>query len=152
MKVKLHVLIRRIKRSFRNDREQWIKGGILAAILLVIVIFAGSCACGIKKVKEPDAASQGVMKITPIPSPTPTVAPRQVNKDAVAQSGSVTMVNEYLVQKEEQSASGTSTSDQQKASSESAADGGEDTSSQDTSADTVEDSSENEYENDAFFL
>lgn len=42
MKVKLHVLIRRIKRSFRNDREQWIKGGILAAILLVIVIFAGS--------------------------------------------------------------------------------------------------------------
>lgn len=144
MKVKLHVLIRRIKRSFRNDREQWIKGGILAAILLVIVIFAGSCACGKKKVKEPDAAFQGVMKITPIPSPTPTVAPRQVNKDAVAQSGSVTMVNEYLVQKEEQSASGTSTSDQQKASSESVADGGEDTSSQDTSADTVEDSSENE--------
>ena len=129
MKVKLHVLIRRIKRSFRNDREQWIKGGILAAILLVIVIFAGSCACGKKTVKEPDAASQGVMKITPIPSPTPTVAPRQVNKDAVAQSGSVTMVNEYLVQKEEQSASGTSTSDQQEASSESAADGGEDTSS-----------------------
>ena len=144
MKVKLHVLIRRIKRSFRNDREQWIKGGILAAILLVIVIFAGSCACGKKTVKEPDAASQGVMKSTPIPSPTPTVAPRQVNKDAVAQSGSVTMVNEYLVQKEEQSASGTSTSDQQEASSESAADGGEDTSSQDTSADTVEDSSENE--------
>ena len=144
MKVKLHVLIRRIKRSFRNDREQWIKGGILAAILLVIVIFAGSCACGKKTVKEPDAASQGVMKITPIQSPTPTVAPRQVNKDAVAQSGSVTMVNEYLVQKEEQSASGTSTSDQQEASSESAADGGEDTSSQDTSADTVEDSSENE--------
>ena len=144
MKVKLHVLIRRIKRSFRNDREQWIKGGILAAILLVIVIFAGSCACGKKKVKEPDAASQRVMKITPIPSSTPTVAPRQVNKDAVAQSGSVTMVNEYLVQKEEQSASGTSTSDQQKASSESVADGGEDTSSQDTSADTVEDSSENE--------
>ena len=43
----------------------------------------------------------GVMKITPIPSPTPTEAPRQVNKDAVAQSGNVTMVNEYLVQKEE---------------------------------------------------
>ena len=144
MKVKLRVLIRRIKRSFRSDREQWIKGGILAAILLVIVIFAGSCACGKKTAKEPDAASQGVMKITPIPSPTPTVAPRQVNKDAVAQSGSVTMVNEYLVQKEEQSASGTSTSDQQEASSESAADGGEDTSSQDTSADTAEDSSENE--------
>ena len=144
MKVKLRVLIRRIKRSFRSDREQWIKGGILAAILLVIVIFAGSCACGKKTAKEPDAASQGVMKITPIPSPTPTVAPRQVNKDAVAQSGSVTMVNEYLVQKEEQSASGTSTLDQQGASSESTTDGGEDTSSQDTSADTAEDSSENE--------
>ena len=83
MKAKLHVLIRRIKRSFKSDREQWIKGGILAAILLVIIIFAGSCACSRKNVKEPDAASQGVMKITPIPSPTPTVAPRQVNKDAI---------------------------------------------------------------------
>ena len=49
--------------------------------------------------KAPDAESQGVMKITPIPTATPTPVPRQVNKDAVAQSGSVTMVNEYLVQK-----------------------------------------------------
>ena len=144
MKAKIRILIRRIKRSYRKNREQWIKGGILAVLLFVIVIFAGSCACGKKTVKVPDAASQGVMKITPTPSPTPTPVPRQVNKDAVATSGSVTMVNEYLVQKEEQSASGTSTSDQQEASSESAADGGEDTSSQDTSADTVEDSSENE--------
>ena len=39
------------------------------------------------------------MKITPIPTATPTPVPRRVNKDAVAQSGSVTMVNEYLVQK-----------------------------------------------------
>ncbi len=61
--------------------------------------FAGSCACGKKTVKAPDAESQGVMKITPIPTATPTPVPRQVNKDAVAQSGSVTMVNEYLVQK-----------------------------------------------------
>lgn len=116
MKVKLRVLLRRIRRSFKSDREQWIKGGILAAILLVIVIFAGSCACSKKTAKEPDAASQGVMKITPIPSPTPTVAPRQVNADAVAQNGSVTMINEYLVQKEEQ---GASAADTAKASSES---------------------------------
>ena len=113
MKAKLRVLIRRIKRSFKSDREQWIKGGILAAILLVIIIFAGSCACGRKNAKEPDAASQGVMKITPIPSPTPTVAPRQVNKDAVAQNGDVMMINEYLVQKEGQNASGTDTSENQ---------------------------------------
>ena len=46
MKAKIRILIRRIKRSFRNNREQWIKGGILAVILLVIVIFAGSCAGG----------------------------------------------------------------------------------------------------------
>ena len=105
MKAKIRILIRRIKRSCRKNREQWIKGGILAAILLVIVIFAGSCACGKKKVKVPDAASQGVMKITPTPSPTPTPVPRQVNKDAVATSGSVTMVNEYLVQKENEKAS-----------------------------------------------
>ena len=57
-----------------------------------------------------DAESQGVMKITPIPTATPTPVPRQVNKDAVAQSGSVTMVNEYLVQKEEGKAAGSSKS------------------------------------------
>lgn len=108
MKAKIRILIRRIKKSYKKDREQWIKGGILAVILLVIVIFAGSCACGKKTVKAPDAASQGVMKITPIPTVTPTPVPRQVNKDAVAQSGSVTMVNEYLVQKEEEKTAGSS--------------------------------------------
>ena len=107
MKDKIRILTRRIKRSYKKDREQWIKGGILTVILLVIVIFAGSCACGKKTVKAPDAESQGVMKITPIPTATPTPVPRQVNKDAVAQSGSVTMVNEYLVQKEEGKAAGT---------------------------------------------
>ena len=110
MKAKIRILIRRIKRSYKKEREQWIKGGILAVILLVIVIFAGSCACGKKTVKVPDAESQGVMKITPIPTATPTPVPRQVNKDAVAQSGSVTMVNEYLVQKEEGKTSGSSKS------------------------------------------
>ena len=98
MKAKIRILTRRIKRSYKKDREQWIKGGILTVILLVIVIFAGSCACGKKTVKAPDAESQGVM------------VPRQVNKDAVAQSGSVTMVNEYLVQKEEGKAAGSSKS------------------------------------------
>ena len=53
---------------------------LAAVILLVIVIFAGSCACGKKTVKAPDAESQGVMKITPIPTATPTPVPRQVNK------------------------------------------------------------------------
>ena len=110
MKAKIRILIRRIKRSYKKDREQWIKGGILTVILLVIVIFAGSCACAKKTVKAPDAESQGVMKITPIPTATPTPVPRQVNKDAVAQSGSVTMVNEYLVQKEEGKAAGSSKS------------------------------------------
>ena len=59
---------------------------------------------------EENGESQGVMKITPIPTATPTPVPRQVNKDAVAQSGSVTMVNEYLVQKEEGKAAGSSKS------------------------------------------
>ena len=67
MKAKIRILTRRIKRSYKKDREQWIKGGILTVILLVIVIFAGSCAYGKKTVKAPDAESQGVMKITPIP-------------------------------------------------------------------------------------
>lgn len=67
MKAKIRILTRRIKRSYKKDREQWIKGGILTVILLVIVIFAGSCACGKKTVKAPDAESQGVMKITADP-------------------------------------------------------------------------------------
>ena len=48
MKAKIRILTRRIKRSYKKDREQWIKGGILTVILLVIVIFAGSCAYGKK--------------------------------------------------------------------------------------------------------
>ena len=70
-------------------------------ILLVIVIFAGSCV-GRKKTRTHPGK--------PIPTATPTPVPRQVNKDAVAQSGSVTMVNEYLVQKEEGKAAGSSKS------------------------------------------
>ena len=40
MKAKIRILIRRIKRSYKKDREQWIKGGILTVILLVIGFFA----------------------------------------------------------------------------------------------------------------
>ena len=108
MKAKIRILIRRIKRSYKKDREQWIKGGILTVILLVIVIFAGSCACGKKTVKAPDAEWQGVMKITQIPTATPTPVPRQVNKDVVAKSGGGTMVNEYPVHIEEEKAEGRS--------------------------------------------
>lgn len=105
MKAKIKVLARRIRRSIRTDRDKWIKGTILAVVLLVIVIFAGSCACGKKTAKKPDEASQGVMKISPAPTPVPTEAPRQVNRNAAAVSGNVTMINEYLVQKEAQGAS-----------------------------------------------
>ena len=34
MKAKIRILTRRIKRSYKKDREQWIKGGILTVILL----------------------------------------------------------------------------------------------------------------------
>lgn len=135
MKAKIRVLFKRIRRSFRSDREQWIKGGILAAILLVIVIFAGSCACSKKNAEEPDAASISVMKITPVPSPTPTVVPRQVSKDAVAQSGGVTMVNEYLLQKED-----SSTDTQQK---DNAGDTSKDTAETDNESEASADESAN---------
>ena len=135
MKAKIRVLFKRIRRIFRSDREQWIKGGILAAILLVIVIFAGSCACSKKNAEEPDAASTSVMKITPVPSPTPTVVPRQVSKDAVAQSGGVTMVNEYLLQKED-----SSTDTQQK---DNAGDTSKDTAETDNESEASADESAN---------
>lgn len=135
MKAKIRVLFKRIRRSFRSDREQWIKGGILAVILLVIVIFAGSCACSKKNAEEPDAASTSVMKITPVSSPTPTVVPRQVSKDAVAQSGGVTMVNEYLLQKED-----SSTDTQQK---DNAGDTSKDTAETDNESEASADESAN---------
>ena len=104
MKAKIKIHIRRIRRSIRKDRNKWIKGAILAVVLIVIAVLLGNCACGKKTVKVPDEASQGVMKISPAPTPTPTEAPRKVSKDAVAASGNVTMVNEYLVQKEQSGA------------------------------------------------
>lgn len=91
-----------VKKSVKKDREKWLRGGILAVLLLVILLFVGNCACGKKKSGAVDEAAQGVMTITVAPSPTPTEAPRQVNSDAAATSGNVTMVNEYLVQKESQ--------------------------------------------------
>ena len=99
MKAKVRIFIRRMKRSIRTNKDKWIKGVILAVVLIVIAVFLGNCACGKKKASVPDEASQGVMKISPAPTPTPTEAPRRVSKDAVATNGNVTMVNEYLVQK-----------------------------------------------------
>ncbi|MDO5134857.1 MAG: hypothetical protein Q4D55_02285 [Eubacteriales bacterium] len=103
-------LFRLWKRSLRKDRDRWIKGALLAVLLLGILLLVRGCACGSKKPREVDEASQGVMTITVAPSPTPTEAPRQVDSSAVASSGNVTMVNEYLVQKNSsggQSPSGT---------------------------------------------
>lgn len=126
MKAKIKVLIRRIKRSIKTDRDKWIKGAILAVILILIAIFLGNCACGKKKAKEPDEAAQGVMKISPIPTPTPTEAPRQVSADAVATSGNVTMVNEYLVQKEENDGAGSADNTDNTATSSGTNDGTDD--------------------------
>lgn len=85
-------------------RKEWIKPVILAVLLLLLVILAGSCACGKKKDKKPDAAAQEVLKISITPSPMPTEAPEQVSKKAVSTNGNVTMVNEYLAQKEKKGA------------------------------------------------
>ena len=78
---------------------------------------------------------KSVMKITPVPSPTPTVVPRQVSKDAVAQSGGVTMVNEYLLQKED-----SSTDTQQK---DNAGDTSKDTAETDNESEASADESAN---------
>ena len=137
MKAKIKVLIRRIKRSIKTDRDKWIKGAILAVILILIAIFLGNCACGKKKAKEPDEAAQGVMKMSPIPTPTPTEAPRQVSADAVATSGNVTMVNEYLVQKEENDGAGSADNTDNTATS-SGTDDGTDNGTDDGAVDETE--------------
>ena len=49
MKAKIRILTRRIKRSYKKDREQWIKGGILTVILLVIVILQAAVHVGRKR-------------------------------------------------------------------------------------------------------
>ena len=76
-----------------------IMAGIFLLPALVIVIFIGKCACSKKPAGTQDESSMGVMTITVAPSPTPTEVPRQVSSDAAVTNGNVTMVNEYLVQK-----------------------------------------------------
>lgn len=89
-----------VKKSIRRNRQLWIRGGVMAVGLLLIVIFIGKCACSKKSSTPQDESSMGVMTITVAPSPTPTEVPRQVSSDAAVTNGNVTMVNEYLVQKE----------------------------------------------------
>lgn len=103
MKEKIMQILKRIsysvKKSIRRNRQLWLRGGIMAVGLLVIVIFIGKCACSKKPAGTQDESSMGVMTITVAPSPTPTEVPRQVSSDAAVTNGNVTMVNEYLVQK-----------------------------------------------------
>ena len=96
-----------IKKSIKRNRQLWIRGGVMAVGLLLIVIFIGKCACSKKSSGTQDESSMGVMTITVAPSPTPTEVPRQVSSDAAVTNGNVTMVNEYLVQKEKGSSTKT---------------------------------------------
>lgn len=68
------------------------------ALTLLILSFSLLSGCGQKK--EKDAAAQQVLKITITPSVAPTKAPSEVSKDAVVTNGNLTMVNEYLAEKE----------------------------------------------------
>ncbi|MDO4338098.1 MAG: hypothetical protein Q4C91_08445 [Eubacteriales bacterium] len=79
------------------------KGQILLPVLAGLCIFLSGCGCGQKK--EQDPAGQQVLKITITPAVTPTLAPSEVNPDAVVTNGNLTMVNSYL---EAESAAGQS--------------------------------------------
>lgn len=74
--------------------DQTRKGRILLLMLAVLCIFLSGCGCGEKKEKDP--AEQQVLKITITPAVTPTLAPSEINPDAVVTNGNLTMVNSYL--------------------------------------------------------
>lgn len=72
-------------------------------IVLTLFVLSFSLLSGCGKKKDKDAAAQQVLKITITPSVTPTKAPSEVNKDAVVTNGNLTMVNEYLAEKGDES-------------------------------------------------
>lgn len=66
----------------------------MAASYICICMLAAGCSCG----KEKDKTEEQVMEITITPEPTVTPAPEEVNEDAVATNGDLTMVNLYLAE------------------------------------------------------
>ncbi|MDC7289802.1 hypothetical protein NXH76_18585 [Blautia schinkii] len=72
---------------------------IFITIFVLSISLLSGCGCG--KKKDEDAAAQQVLKITITPAVTPTKAPSEVSKDAVVTNGNLTMVNEYLAEKED---------------------------------------------------
>ncbi len=70
-------------------RKRGWKAGMV--IFLGVFLFAG-CS------REKDPAEQQVLEITITPEPTPTPEPAQLDPEAVETTGSLTMVNGYLVE------------------------------------------------------
>ena len=66
----------------------------------VLLLAAGLCLAGCGGKKETDPEAEQVLKLTITPMATPTPEPSQINPDAVASSGGLTMVNSYLADKE----------------------------------------------------
>lgn len=87
----------RTERRFRI-RVIAICGGILAAVLIIVLIAAAGNRSD-SAPEEPDPESTRVIAVSILPSPTPTPAPRRVDASEGVSAGGVTSVNEYLRKK-----------------------------------------------------
>ena len=83
-----HLYICRELRYFMKRNKQKL---IILCMILACITISG---CGKEKVV--DEASSKVIQISVAPVVTPTPAPDQINADAVATNGNLTMVNGYL--------------------------------------------------------
>lgn len=75
----------------KRTYKKWLLTG------LFVLFGLSAMACGEKK--EQPEETQKVMKISITPSPSPTPKPEYLNQDAIVTNGSITMVNEYTVNK-----------------------------------------------------
>ena len=108
---------------------------VLILCILVCCVTLAGCGCGKKKT---DPASEQVLKISIIPTPSLTPEPEQVDSAAVTTNGDVTMVNIYAAENP-----GVTTS------TDSTADSGNTDNSENTDDSSSTDDSENISESDS---
>lgn len=69
----------------------------LTAVTLAVLLCTALAGCGCGK-KKTDPASEQVLKISITPEPSPTLAPEEIDPEAVVTNGNLTMVNSYLAE------------------------------------------------------
>ena len=84
----------------KTDREKRIRIIVVTAAVIAVILLAWLFSRWTPPSKrELDPESQGVIHLTITPTPTPTPYPVQNLDATMSSAGNITMINEYLVQK-----------------------------------------------------